>query len=42
MRWTLGLVLGFAVVFAVNGYMLYVALQNPVQVEQSYQDLTQR
>ena len=36
MRWAIGLFLGFATVLAVNGFMLYKALQNPAQVETSY------
>lgn len=38
MRWFIGLLAGFLTVLAVNGYMLYVALHNPAQVEQSYAD----
>lgn len=38
MRWLIGIVVGFLTVLAVNGYMLYVALQNPAQVEQSYNE----
>lgn len=36
MRWSIGLFLGFATVLAVNGFMLYKALQNPAQLETSY------
>jgi hypothetical protein len=38
MRWLIGIILGFLAVLGVNGYMLYVALQNPAQVEKSYNE----
>lgn len=37
MRWAIGLFVGFLTVLAVNGFMLYKALQNPPMVEASYQ-----
>ncbi len=37
MRWLLGIILAMLSVFAVNGYMLYLALRNPATVEASYQ-----
>ncbi len=36
MRWIVGIVLSLLSVVAVNVFMLYKALQNPVQVEASY------
>ena len=36
MRWTVGIVLGFLVVFAVNGLMAYLALNNAPKIEPSY------
>jgi hypothetical protein len=36
MRWILGIVLSLLTVVGVNVFMLYKALQNPVQVETSY------
>jgi len=35
-RWVTGIIGAFAVVVFVNGLFIYLALDNPVQVEPSY------
>lgn len=42
MRWTIGLIVGFAAVIGVNMYFLYVAMENPVTVEPTYTEATAR
>ena len=36
-RWTLGLLAGFGLVLAVNGYMLWLALDNPPSIDPAYE-----
>lgn len=37
MRWTLGLILGFGLMLAVNGYFLYLAVHTDLQIDPSYE-----
>ena len=36
-RWIAGLLLAFLAVFVANGILVYAALENPVQVVESYE-----
>lgn len=36
-RWSLGLLAAFGIVLAVNGYMLWLALDNPPSIDPVYE-----